>query len=84
MPAWHNILAAQKPKIITEADSIYNPTNPYGFMFNVNHPAVAQAMREFRQEIGETVFPISDADRFEFEKRVASGYYPQLNKYLPR
>ncbi len=81
---WYSVFGTQEVKVVKETDSIYNQTNPYGFIFNVNHPAVAAAMAEFRQEIGETVFPLSDADRFEFEKRIATGHYPQIEKYLPR
>lgn len=84
MPKWYHTLEPPKVERITAEHSIYNKYNPYGFMFNVNHPVVAEAMKQFRQEIGEVLHPISDADRHEFEKRIACGYYPELNKYIGR
>lgn len=84
MPKWLHILNQPKVHQITVKDSVYNKYNPYGFMYNVNHPAIAWAYAQFRKEIGEEIFPISDADRYEFEKRVAEGYYPQLKKFLER
>lgn len=84
MPKWLHLFNPPEVHRITVNDSVYNQYNPYGFMFNVNHPAIAWAYAKFRKEIGEELYPISDADRYEFEKRVAEGYYPQLNKFLPR
>ena len=81
---WYSVFGTQEIKVVKETDSIYIPFNKYGFMININHPVVNKFYMEFKAEIGETLFPISDADRFEFEKRVMSGYYPELEKYLAR
>lgn len=84
MPKWFHLLTPPEVRQIHEYDSIYSTGNKYGFQININHPVVAKAYAEFRKEIGEETFPISDADRFEFERRVTSGHYKQLIKYLPR
>ncbi len=59
-------------------NTIYTPMpHRYGYLININHPEVAPHYRAYREEIGEPqFFPISDAERFEFEQRVLSGYYP--------
>lgn len=82
MANWYSLLGKGEVHKVTEEASIYSHYNPYGFIFNVNHPAVNKAYMEYKKEIGEATFPISNAQRFEFEKRVATGYYPELDKYI--
>lgn len=82
MANWYSVFEHSETKCVTANNSIYNAYNPYGFIFNVNHPAVNKAYMEYKKEIGEATFPISNAQRFEFEKRVATGYYPELDKYI--
>lgn len=82
--SWYSVFGTQEIKVVKETDSIYVPFNKYGFMIDINHPVVNEVYREYKKEIGELLFPITNEQRFEFEKRVMNGYYPQLEKYLAR
>lgn len=43
--------------------------NPQGFKFNVNHPKINALYRRYKEWKGlPQSMPISNADRFEFEK----------------
>lgn len=61
-----------------EANTIYTkPPHRYGYLININHPEVAPYYRAYKKEIGNPqFFPISDAERFEFEHLVLCGHYP--------
>lgn len=45
--------------------SILNPNNPYGYKFNVNHPAVRRYYDVFKNK--RNILIPSDAERREFE-----------------
>lgn len=50
---------------------IRNGPNPYGYRVNVNHPAVLPLYRRFKRWKGiNPMFPLSDAERLEFERYV--------------
>lgn len=63
-------MKSQKKKIY-----IINPTNPYGFKVNINHPLVAkqyEAFKEFRH-IGR--HDMTDKLRLEFENQLINSRY---------
>lgn len=42
--------------------------NPWGYMFNVNHPTIRRLYKEYQQEHGlDTSLPMTDAQRHAFE-----------------
>lgn len=46
--------------------SIFNVNNPYGYKFNVNHPAVRRYYEAFKEK--RSIMIPSDAERREFEE----------------
>ncbi len=63
-----------------EIDSIYTPPpHRYGYMIRVNHPEIIGHYKAYLKEIGAwNGDPISDEERFEFERRVLRGDYPEI------
>ena len=51
--------------------NIWAGENPWGYMFNVNHPTIKQLYKEYQQEHGlDTSLPMTDAQRHAFESHV--------------
>lgn len=48
--------------------SIFNADNPYGYKFNVNHPAVRRYYEAFKSN--RNIMIPSDAERKEFEDAI--------------
>lgn len=50
-------------------ESIYAEPNKYGYRFNVNHPVIRNMYERYKRVKGyATIYPLSDNERFEFEK----------------
>ena len=52
------------------ATSIYCSANPYGYRYNVNHPKINELYRRYRAWKGIEKRPLTDAERFDFEKYI--------------
>lgn len=53
--------------------TVFNENNPYGYRLNVNHPQINELYKRYLVWKGLNYgFPISDAERFEFETLVIS------------
>ena len=52
-----------------EPESVYCNENPYGYKLNISHPIVSKFYKQYKEEIGAGNYPLSDAERFEFERR---------------
>lgn len=51
--------------------NVFNENNPYGYRLNVNHPKIRRLYKRYMawKEL-PLHFPLSDAERFEFEEMV--------------
>lgn len=55
-----------KPQYVDK--SIYMDHNPYGFIFNINHPLINHLYRQYKINHGlPGHFPVSDLERKRFE-----------------
>lgn len=53
-------------------ESIRTNSNPYGYLFNVNHPKVRPLYERYKKWKSVPVnHPLSDSERFEFEALLA-------------
>ena len=51
--------------------NVFNENNPYGYRLNINHPKVHELYRGYmRWKELPPHFPLSDAERLEFEEMV--------------
>ena len=51
--------------------SIFCSPNAYGYRLNVNHPKINELYRRYKRWKGlASDFPLSDSERFEFERYV--------------
>ena len=63
---------------LIDLESIRTSSNPYGYLFNINHPKVRPLYERYKKWKGVPLnFPLSDKERFEFEtlltKKVAKS-----------
>lgn len=48
--------------------SIYCKHNAYGYRYNINHPRISDLYNRFRKWKNIDSRPLTDSERFEFEK----------------
>ena len=49
-------------------DSLYNPSNRYGYIININHPKIRPLYDAYKKKVKALI--LSDEERFEFERIV--------------
>lgn len=60
-----------RDKYTPRAVNIWAGANPWGYQFNVNHPTVSKAYKEYQQQHGLDVsIPMTDAQRHAFEREL--------------
>lgn len=53
--------------------NVFNENNPYGYRLNINHPKIHELYQRYKAWKGiPNQFPLSDAERLEFESIVIS------------
>ena len=57
----------------TQNDSIFAPPNKYGYKININHPQIKPLYERYKSSIKAKI--LSDAERFDFERRTAHLRY---------
>lgn len=51
---------------LKKEDSIFAPTNKYGYKIAINHPLIKPLYDRYKRKLGEHI--LSDAQRLEFER----------------
>lgn len=67
--SWRTIVKGSVPKEKADPESIYCPDNKWGYHVNITHPVAAYFFEEYKKEIGAGAFPVSDTERFDYERR---------------
>lgn len=52
-----------------EPESVYCGENKWGYKLNINHPVINRFYKQYKEDIGAGNYPLSDAERLEFELR---------------
>lgn len=61
-----------------ESSFIYCPRNPYGYRYNINHPKINDLFRRYIKWKGIVGRPLTDAERFEFERYLDSLFAKRI------
>lgn len=63
-----------------ESGTIYiKPPHKYGFKIKIGHPEIRPFYEKFKSEMNIPVWcPLSNDERFGFERLVLCGYYPEI------
>lgn len=57
----------QAPRVV----NIWAGSNPWGYMFNINHPTIRRLYKEYQLAHGlDTTLPMTDAQRHAFEGEI--------------
>lgn len=68
--------------------AIFMPPNQYGYCVNIADPRIRERYEDFKQRKGlPHHFPISDAERFEFEREITEEFmqrYPERYEQIAR
>lgn len=57
---------AEKFGKLKKTDSIFAPSNKYGYKIAINHPLIQPLYERYKRKLGERI--LSDAQRLEFER----------------
>lgn len=61
----------KQPSPHEQRASMFNHKNKCGYKVNINHPNIAPLLLQFKKDKKlSLVYPMSDGERFEFEKHV--------------
>lgn len=67
--SWRKIYSGQSEPEKQDPESIYCLQNPYAYHINIRQPVAAYFFEQYKKEVGAGSFPLSDAERHDFERR---------------
>ncbi|HIR02540.1 MAG TPA: hypothetical protein IAD34_00515 [Candidatus Scatovicinus merdipullorum] len=70
-----------KRKRQMEHNSIWALDNPYTYRVNINHPKIQPLFERYKQWKGVPIWcPLSDSERFEFERYIIRNIFKSKRK----